>query len=127
PEAKRLFEVTWHPATFGEPNASAEAPSTGEEEFAFKAAVQRANGVLTRVLGIVHLDDSAFPALLECQAKASELRLAFSRAGGDRRGAPAPEGLGRRPAIAAPCLLRPARDDHAPQRRHPAHSRGRRQ
>src|SRR6266478_9782955 len=30
PEAKRLFEVTWHPATFGEPTASAEAPSTGE-------------------------------------------------------------------------------------------------
>ena len=25
PEAKRLFEVTWHPATFGEPTASAEA------------------------------------------------------------------------------------------------------
>src|SRR2546428_8312051 len=93
PEAKRLFEVTWHPATFGEPTASAEAPSTGEEEFAFKAAVQRANGVLTRVLGIVHLDDSAFPALLECQAKASELRLAFSRAGGDRRGASAKEVL----------------------------------
>ena len=93
PEAKRLFEVTWHPATFGEPTASAEAPSTGEEEFAFKAAVQRANGVLTRVLGIVHLDDSAFPALLECQAKASELRLAFSRAGGDRRGATAKEVL----------------------------------
>src|SRR2546428_1351394 len=93
PEAKRLFEVTWHPATFGEPTASAEAPSTGEEEFAFKAAVQRANGVLTRVLGIVHLDDSAFPALLECQAKASELRLAFSRAGGDRRGATPKEGL----------------------------------
>jgi len=93
PEAKRLFEVTWNPAAFGEPTVSAEAPSTGEEEFAFKAAVQRANGVLTRVLGIVHLDDSAFPALLECQAKASELRVAFSRAGGDRRGATAKEVL----------------------------------
>src|SRR5437870_3172079 len=94
PEAKRLFEVTWNPDAFGEPTASAEAPTAGDEEIpAFKAAVQRANGVLTRVLGIVHLDDSAFPALLECQAKASELRLAFSRAGGDRRGATAKEVL----------------------------------
>src|SRR6266446_5105375 len=94
PEAKRLFEVTWHPAAFGEPTASDEPPFAGEEEIAaFKAAVQRANGVLTRVLGVVHLDDPAFPALLECQAKASELRLAFSRAGGERRGATAKEVL----------------------------------
>jgi len=94
PEAKRLFEVTWHPAAFGEPTVSAEAPSAGAEEIAaFKAAVQRANGVLTRVLGVVHLDDPAFPALLECQAKASELRLAFSRAGAERRGATAKEVL----------------------------------
>jgi len=94
PEAKRLFEVTWNPAAFGEPTVSAEAPSAGEEEIAaFKAAVQRANGVLTRVLGIVHLDDPAFPALLECQAKASELRLAFSRAGAERRGVTAKEVL----------------------------------
>ena len=95
PEAKRLFEVTWHPAAFGEPTVSAEAPSAGEEEeiAAFKAAVQRANGVLTRVLGVVHLDDPAFPALLECQAKASELRLAFSRAGAERRGATAKDVL----------------------------------
>jgi len=94
PEAKRLFEVTWHPAAFGEPTASDQPPFAGEEEIAaFKAAVQRANGVLTRVLGVVHLDDPAFPALLECQAKASELRLAFSRAGGERRGATAKEVL----------------------------------
>src|SRR2546426_7642676 len=94
PEAKRLFEVTWNPAAFGEPTASDEPPAAGEEEIAaFKAAVQRANGVLTRVLGVVHLDDPAFPALLECQAKASELRLAFSRAGGERRGATAKEVL----------------------------------
>jgi len=98
PEAKRLFEVTWHPAAFGEPTVSAEAPSAGEEEIAaFKAAVQRANGVLTRVLGIVHLDDPAFPALLECQAKASELRLAFSRAGAERRGVTAKEVLDQIP------------------------------
>ena len=94
PEAKRLFEVTWHPAAFGEPTASDEPPFAVEEEIAaFRAAVQRANGVLTRVLGIVHLDDPAFPALLECQAKASELRLAFSRAGAERRGVTAKEVL----------------------------------
>jgi class 3 adenylate cyclase len=94
PEAKRLFEVNWHPAAMGEAGASTEAPSAGEEELlAFKAAVQRANGVLTRVLSVVHLDDPAFPSLLECQAKASELRLVFSRAGADRRGLTAKEVL----------------------------------
>jgi class 3 adenylate cyclase len=87
PEAKRLFEVAWHPAVLGEQGASAEAPSADEEgQQAFRAAVQRANGVLARVLSVVHLDDPAFPALLECQAKATELRLAFTRAGADRRG-----------------------------------------
>ena len=94
PEAKRLFEVNWHPAALGEPAAGGEGTSAGEEELAaFKAAVQRANSVLTRVLSIVHLDDPAFPALLECQAKATELRLAFSRAGADRRGLTAKEVL----------------------------------
>jgi class 3 adenylate cyclase len=87
PEAKRLFEVAWHPTVLGEQGASAEAPSADEEgQQAFKAAVQRANGVLARVLSVVHLDDPAFPALLECQAKATELRLAFTRVGADRRG-----------------------------------------
>jgi len=87
PEAKRLFEVGWHPAGLGEQGSSAEASSGDEEgQQAFKAAVQRANGVLARVLSVVHLDDPAFPALLECQAKATELRLAFTRAGADRRG-----------------------------------------
>ena len=87
PEAKRLFEVAWHPTVLGEPGASGEAPSADEEgQQAFKAAVQRANGVLARVLSVVHLDDPAFPALLECQAKATELRLAFTRVGADRRG-----------------------------------------
>src|SRR5438093_4130229 len=94
PEPKRLFEVTWHPASFGEQPVNAEVP--GEEEIAaFKAAVQRAIGVLTRALGIIHLDDPAFPALLECQAKASELRVAFSRAGTERRGISADEVLER--------------------------------
>src|SRR5437773_765733 len=94
PEAKRLFEVTWRPGALGEASASAETPAPGGEEIAaFKTAVQRAIGVLTRVLGVTHLDDPAFPALLECQAKASELRLALSRATGDRRGVTAKEVL----------------------------------
>ena len=86
PEAKRLFEVGWY-QTVGEQGSGAEAASADEEgQQAFKAAVQRANGVLARVLSVVHLDDPAFPALLECQAKATELRLAFTRVGADRRG-----------------------------------------
>src|SRR5262245_5724356 len=94
PEAKRLFEVGWHPGGLGEQGSSAEAGSADEEgQQAFKAAVQRANGVLARVLSVVHLDDPAFPALLECQAKATELRLAFTRAGADRRGVTAKDVL----------------------------------
>jgi len=87
PEPKRLFEVTWHPASFGEQPASEPAPpSTDETEIAaIKAAVQQAITVLTRVLGITHMDDPAFPSLLECQAKASEFRVAFSRAGNEGR------------------------------------------
>jgi len=94
PEAKRLFEVSWHPAVVGEQRVSAEAPSADEEgQQALKAAVQKANSVLARVLSVVHLDDPAFPALLECQAKATELRVAFTRAGADRRGLTAKEVL----------------------------------
>src|SRR5262245_3997551 len=57
PEPKRLFEVTWHPAAFGDqPAAEAAPPSPDQEQVAaVKAAVQRAIGVLTRVLGITHL------------------------------------------------------------------------
>jgi len=88
PEPKRLFEVTWHPSAFGDqPTAEPPPPSPGQEQMAaVKAAVQRAIVVLTRVLGITHLDDPAFPSLLECQAKASELRVALSRAGSEGRG-----------------------------------------
>src|SRR5215471_18229610 len=88
PEPKRLFEVTWHPSAFGDqPTAEPPPPSPGQEQMAaVKAAVQRAIVVLTRVLGITHLDDPAFPSLLECQAKASELRVALSRAGNEGRG-----------------------------------------
>ncbi|PYM78012.1 MAG: hypothetical protein DME03_01860, partial [Candidatus Rokuibacteriota bacterium] len=56
PEAKRLFEVSWHPAVVGEQRVSAEAPSADEEgQQALKAAVQKANSVLARVLSVVHL------------------------------------------------------------------------
>jgi class 3 adenylate cyclase len=87
PEPKRLFEVIWHPAAaLGEQPPNEPAPATGETEIAaVKAAVHRALTVLTRVLGITHMDDPAFPSLLECQAKASELRVAFTRAGGEGR------------------------------------------
>ena len=85
PEPKRLFEVVWLPTTTtiaDEPLAETAAPSADETEIAaVKAAARRAINVLTRVLGISHLDDPAFPSLLECQAKASELRVAVSRAG----------------------------------------------
>jgi class 3 adenylate cyclase len=88
PEPKRLFEVTWHPAAFGDQPATPEAAVSADETeiAAVKAAVQRAISVLTRVLGITHMDDPAFPSLLECQAKASEYRVAFSRAGNEGRG-----------------------------------------
>jgi class 3 adenylate cyclase len=90
PEPKRLFEVIWLPTTttFGEELATeAEPPSADETEIAaVKAAARRAINALTRVLGISHLDDPAFPSLLECQAKASELRVAVSRAGNEGRG-----------------------------------------
>src|SRR5438128_12302000 len=44
PEAKRLFEVTWHPAAFGEPTASDEPPFAGEEEIrSFKSRHHPAN------------------------------------------------------------------------------------
>jgi class 3 adenylate cyclase len=90
PEPKRLFEVVWLPTTTTiaeEPAAEAAAPSADETEIAaVRAAARRAINVLTRVLGISHLDDPAFPSLLECQAKASELRVAVSRAGQEGRG-----------------------------------------
>ena len=87
PEPKRLFEVVWHPAGLGDQLDSAgAAPSTDEAEIAAaKAAVQRGIGALTRVLGIAHMDDPAFPSLLECQAEASKLRLDFLKAGGEGR------------------------------------------
>jgi class 3 adenylate cyclase len=87
PEARRLCEVVWRAPGAGAPAAGGETPAGSEEETArFKAAVQYAIGVLTRVLAVTHMDDPAFSQLLECQAKASELRLALSRANAERRG-----------------------------------------
>jgi len=43
------------------------------------------SAVLTRVLAITHMDDPV-PSLLECQEKASQLRVKFSRAGREGRG-----------------------------------------
>lgn len=70
-----------------ETEATSRAPETERlstedqrsRQAALEAAVQRALGVLNRVLMITHRDDSAFAPLLECQAKASELRLTLSR------------------------------------------------
>jgi|GEM_PF-2001207 len=56
------------------------APPAEEERRAIEAAVQRALSVLTRVLLISHRDDPVFHPLLECQGKASDLRLRLSRA-----------------------------------------------
>lgn len=55
------------------------AEDDGSRQAALEAAVQRAIGVLNRVVGISHPEDPAFRPLLECQAKASELRLKLSR------------------------------------------------
>src|SRR5207302_1927406 len=49
------------------------------------ALVQGAIGVLNRVLGLTHLDDPTFAPLIECQARAGDLRLALSRALSERR------------------------------------------
>src|SRR5215510_275762 len=87
PEPKRLFEVIWHPTGLDDQLGSdGAASSVGEAELAeAKTAVQRAISALTRVLGITHMDDPAFPSLLECQAEASKLRVEFSKAGSEGR------------------------------------------
>jgi class 3 adenylate cyclase len=75
-EPQRLIEVRWQPET--------EAPSGAEEE-EIAAAIQHAIDVLNRVLGITHQDDPVFRPLVECQAKASDLRLTLSRSASDRQ------------------------------------------
>jgi class 3 adenylate cyclase len=61
------------------------AEDDGSRQAALEAAVQRAIGVLNRVLGVSHPEDPAFHPLLECQAKASELRLKLSRVAATNR------------------------------------------
>jgi len=70
-EPQRLIEVRWQ-------SSAAEAPS-GAEEKETAAAIQHAIDVLNRVLSITHKDDPVFRPLVECQAKASDLKLTLSR------------------------------------------------
>src|SRR5262249_49081344 len=81
-DPQRLFVVSWVP-----PPAVA-APDVLEEVdlSALEGAVQRALGVLNRVLAIGHRDDPAFRPLLECHAKASELRMTLSKVVAEPRG-----------------------------------------
>ena len=81
-DQQRLFEVAWMAAQSA---AAATVPDEAEIS-AVEGAVQRALGVLNRVLAIGHRDDPAFRPLLECQAKASELRLTLTRAVAEQRG-----------------------------------------
>ena len=76
-ESQRLIEVRWQAP-------EAEAP-TWAEEGEIAAAMQHAIDVLNRVLSITHQDDPVFRPLVECQAKASDLRLTLSRAASDRQ------------------------------------------
>jgi class 3 adenylate cyclase len=85
PEAQRLYEVGWLPRDL-RPRPAGEARPDPVDLAALEPAVQRAIGVLNRVLAVAHLDDATFRPLLECQAKASELRLALSRAVSEQRG-----------------------------------------
>ena len=86
-EAKRLSEVLWRSPDVTAPAGAEAAPAGGEENIsALTAAVQRALGVLSRVLAVTRPDDPTFRPLLECQARASELRLTFSRALSERQG-----------------------------------------
>ncbi len=71
------------------PRARAEPEDDKTRQAALEAAVQRAIGVLNRVLAIAHHDEAAFQPLLECQAKASELRLKLSRLASTSRDYPA--------------------------------------
>jgi len=76
-ESQRLIEVRWQ-------SPGAEAP-TGAEEGEIAAAIQHAIDVLNRVLSITHQDDPVFRPLVECQAKASDVRLTLSRSASDRQ------------------------------------------
>lgn len=86
-EPQRLFEVLWRsPEPAAEPPADEADVEEDVDPSALEGAVQRALGVLNRVLAITHRDDPAFRPLLECQSRASELRVALSRAVAEPRG-----------------------------------------
>lgn len=86
-EPQRLFQVLWAPPEPVDEAPPDEAPAPEEfDPSALEGAVQRALGVLNRVLAITHRDDPAFRPLLECQSRAGELRVALSRAMADPRG-----------------------------------------
>jgi hypothetical protein len=67
----------------GAPAAGGESDQT--RHMALEAAVQRALVVLSQVLAVRHRDDPAFQPLLECQARASDLRVKLSRLPGSGR------------------------------------------
>jgi class 3 adenylate cyclase len=83
PEARRLCEVIWRPPESLAPAKGPVARAGDVEETA--VLVQGAIGVLNRVVGLTHLDDPTFAPLIECQARAGDLRLALSRALSERR------------------------------------------
>ncbi len=85
PERQPLSEIRWRQQT-------SEGTTAGDEELAaLKSAVQKAIGILNRVLAVTHLDDPAFAPLLECQKTASDLRLLLSRATSEPRPPTAPQ------------------------------------
>jgi len=79
-EPQRLSEVRWAGA---ERRAGGPPDAQDTETRANADMVREAIGALTRVLAVTHLDDPTFRPLLECQAKATDLRLALSRAVGE--------------------------------------------
>jgi len=75
-EPQRVIEVRWQ---------SSGAEPSGAKEAEIAAVMQNAIDVLNRVLGVAHADDPVFRPLVECQAKASDLRLTLSRSASDRQ------------------------------------------
>ena len=80
-EPQRLSEVRWlRPERQTPASDGADVDGARTETQADMGVVHDAIAVLSRVLSVTHLDDPAFRPLLECQAKATDLRLALSRA-----------------------------------------------
>src|SRR3990170_2567111 len=80
-EPQRLSEVRWlRPERQTPASDVADVDGARPETQADMGVVHDAIAVLSRVLSVTHLDDPAFRPLLECQAKATDLRLPLSRA-----------------------------------------------